>query len=93
MIPMEAERDETFASPDADSEMVVGMTMKGAKRAPAPPKPRAIETSDGAKRAPVPPPRASRSDVTAETSAREERASSGSSDATPPAKSDSTDGE
>lgn len=91
MIPMEAEHDETFASPDADSGFVDGM--KGARRAPAPPKPPAIETSDGAKRAPVPPPRASSSDVTAETSAREERTSSGSSDATPPAKPDSTDGE
>ena len=78
-----------FDSPD---DLAYGM--KGAaRRAPVPPKPRAIETSDGSRRAPVPPPRASASDVTAETPAREERTSAGSSDATPPAKSDSTDGE
>lgn len=77
-----------FDSPDG---FVDGM--KGARRAPAPPKPRAIESSDGAKRAPVPPPRASTSDATAETPAHEERKSAGSSDATPPAKTGSTDGE
>lgn len=91
MIPTEAEHNEASASPDTDSDIVFGS--KGARSAPAPPKPRTIETSDGARRAPVPPPRASISDATAETPAREGQASTGSSDATPPVKPDATDGE